>query len=78
MSIEFSNQSLSKSISAAPSIGPGIVEAEVLIVFLTEGGVGSGGAKLADTATNGLLSKLATSGEITGKRYECTTLLSPP
>ena len=78
MSIEFSNQSLSKSISAAPSTGRGIVEAEVLVVFLTEGGVGSGGAKLADTAMNGLLSKLATSGEITGKRYECTTLLSPP
>lgn len=37
MSIEFSNQSLSKSISAAPSTGRGIVEAEVLVVFLTEG-----------------------------------------
>ena len=37
-----------------------------------------GGAAEADRATGGLISKLIERKEITGKRYELTTLLAPP
>jgi len=54
------------------------VEVEALVLFLTEGGVGTGAAAGIDTATGGLLGRLAAGGDLTGKRFECTPLLAPP
>ena len=54
------------------------VEADALVVFLTEGGVGDGAAAAVDAATGGLLARLAAAGELAGRRYECVPLLAPP
>jgi hypothetical protein len=39
------------------------VAADAVVVFLAEGGVGTGAARAVDAATGGLLSRLATAGE---------------
>ena len=53
------------------------VEADALVVFLTEGGVGVGAAAAVDAASGGLLVRLAAAGELTGRREECVPLLAP-
>jgi len=65
------------SVVAEPGTAPDAITADALVVFLAEGGVGGGAAAAVDTATGGLLSRLAAAGEITGKRYECVPLLAP-
>jgi len=57
---------------------PATIEADAIVTFLTAGGIGSGAVAEIDTATGGLLSRLASAGEITGKRYECVPILAPP
>ena len=54
------------------------IVADVLVVFMTEGGVAAGMAAEVDRATGGLLTRLADSGDLSGKRYECVPLLAPP
>ena len=56
---------------------PESVEADALVVFATEGGVGAGGVAAIDAALGGILSRLATEGEITGKACECVPCLAP-
>jgi len=53
------------------------LEADALVVFLTEGGVGDGAAATVDAATGGLLARLAAAGELGGRRSECVPLLAP-
>jgi leucyl aminopeptidase len=53
------------------------LEADALVVFLTEGGVGDGAAAAVDAATDGLLARLAAAGELNGRREECVPLLAP-
>jgi leucyl aminopeptidase len=66
------------SITCEPSTRPQAVEAEALVVFMAEGGVGAGSAAEVDAATGGLLARLAAAGELTGRRYECVPLLAAP
>jgi leucyl aminopeptidase len=54
------------------------IVADVLVVFMTEGGVAAGMAAEVNRATGGLLTRLAESGDLSGKRYECVPLLAPP
>jgi len=65
-------------IAADPTARPDAIEADAIVTFLTEGGIGSGAIAEIDRATGGLLSRLAAAGEITGKRYECVPVLSAP
>ena len=65
------------AVVAEPGTAPETVTADAVVLFLAEGGVGSGAAAAVDAATGGLLSRLASAGEITGKRYECVPLLAP-
>jgi leucyl aminopeptidase len=65
-------------IVADPSARPDTVEADALVTFLTEGGVGSGAVATVDAASDGVIARLASAGEITGKRYECVPILAPP
>ena len=53
------------------------LEADALVVFLTEGGAGDGAAAAVDAATGGLLARLAAAGELAGRRSECVPLLAP-
>ena len=62
-------------ITADPTGRPETTEAEAIVLFLTEGGVGSGCAAGIDAATGGLLGRIAAAGDLTGKRYECVPLL---
>jgi leucyl aminopeptidase len=77
MSSEFS-AARAGGIVADPSGRPETAPADAVVVFLTEGGVAAGAAAAVDRATGGLLTRLAASGDITGKRYECVPLLAPP
>ena len=65
-------------ITAEPAARPEAIEADALVMFLTEGGAGSGSAAEIDAATGGLVSRLATAGELAGKRYECVPILAAP
>ena len=65
-------------IVADSTARPETIEADAIVTFLTEGGIGSGAVAEIDRATGGLLSRLAAAGEITGKRYECVPILAAP
>ena len=78
MTAEFSIPRGPRSIVADPTARPEAIEADAVVAFLTEGGVANGAIAGIDKATAGLLSRLIAAGEITGKRYECVPLLSPP
>jgi leucyl aminopeptidase len=65
-------------IVAEPAARPEAISADALVVFMAEGAVGDGTAGAIDTATGGLLGRLAAAGELGGKRYECATLLAAP
>ena len=65
-------------IVCEPSARPQSIEADAVVVFLAEGAVGSGTAAELDAATGGLLGRLAATGELTGRRYECLPLLAAP
>jgi len=65
-------------IHADPAARPEAIEADAVVTFLTEGGIGAGVIAEIDRATGGLLSRLAAAGEITGKRYECVPILAAP
>jgi leucyl aminopeptidase len=73
---EFSSHGEKPRIVAEPSARAEAVEADALVVFCTEGGIGSGAAAALDAATDGLLGRLATAGEITGKAFECVPILA--
>jgi leucyl aminopeptidase len=77
MTREFLPAGTAGIIEAAPAAAPAAIEADALVVFLTEGGVGSGGAAAVDAATGGLLARLAGDGELAGRRYECLSLFAP-
>lgn len=74
---EFASQTTRTRIVAEPSMQPEAVDAEALVVFATEGGVGSGAVAAVDAAVGGTISRLATAGEITGKACECVPILAP-
>ena len=65
-------------IVADPAARPELIEADAVVLFLTEGGVGSGAAAGINAASGGLLTRRASAGEITGKRLECVPLLAVP
>jgi hypothetical protein len=65
-------------ITAEPAARIESIECDALVVFLTAGGVGSGAVAAIDRASGGLLSRIATAGDLTGKRYELVPLLAPP
>ena len=46
-------------IVADPAARPEAIEADAIVTFLTEGGIGSGAVAEIDRATGGLLSRLA-------------------
>jgi hypothetical protein len=46
--------------------------------FISGGSAGIGSAAELDAATSGLLGRLAATGELTGRRYECVPLLAAP
>jgi leucyl aminopeptidase len=75
---EFSPRRGRDTIVADPGVRPESIEADALTVFLPEGGVGAGACADIDRATGGLLSRLVSAGEITGKRFECVPVLAPP
>ena len=66
------------TIVAEPAARATATACDALVVFLVEGGVGAGVAAEVDRAAGGLLARLATAGELTGKRYECVPVLSAP
>ncbi len=74
---EFSSQAGRPRIVAEPSMQPEAVDAEALVVFATEGGLGAGGVAAVDAAVGGVITKLAAAGEITGKACECVSILAP-
>jgi len=78
MSREFLPIAGSGPITCEPSTRPDCVDAEAVVVFMAEGSVGIGSAAELDAATSGLLGRLAASGELTGRRYECVPLLAAP
>jgi len=65
-------------IISDPAARPTAIEADAVVTFLTEGGVGSGAVAEIDATTGGLVSRLVAAGEITGKRYECVPILAAP
>ena len=77
MTREFLPAGTAGIITAIPAAPPASIEAEALVVFLTEGGVGSGASVAVDAATGGTLTRLAAAGELAGRRYECVSLLAP-
>jgi len=77
MTREFLPAGTAGLIEAAPATAPAAIDAEALVVFLTEGGVGSAGIAAVDAATGGTLARLAAAGELAGRRYECVPLLAP-
>ena len=81
MSHEFSNLragGAAGGIVADSAARPEAVEADAIVTFLTEGGIGSGIPSEIDKAAGGLLSRLVAAGEISGKRYECVPILAAP
>jgi len=81
MTHEFSHLrigSVACSIVAEPAGRPATIEADAVVAFLTEGGIGSDAIAEIDAATGGLLSRLVSAGEITGKRFECVPILAAP
>jgi len=66
------------AILADAAARPAATEADAVVVFLVAGEVGSGAIAEIDAATGGVVSRLVSAGEITGKRYECVPLLAPP
>ncbi|NDC54227.1 MAG: leucyl aminopeptidase [Planctomycetia bacterium] len=75
---EFADLRGRRDVVAEPAARPETIEADALVVFLTEGGVGTGACGAVDRATGGLLARLVAAGEISGKRFECVPLLAPP
>lgn len=78
MTREFLPAAGSPAIVGEPALRPEAVEADAVVVFLAEGGSGSGPIAELDAATGGLLARLAAAGELSGRRYECVPLLAPP
>jgi leucyl aminopeptidase len=78
MTREFLPAGTAGVIEARPSTSPASLDAEAVVVFLPEGGVGSGMPATVDAALWGLLGRLAIAGELSGRRYEAISLLAPP
>ena len=77
MTREFLPAGTAGMIEACPITAPAAIQAEAIVLFLTEGGVGSEVATSVDAATGGLVARLVAAGELTGRRYECVPLLAP-
>jgi len=77
MTREFLPAGTAGLIDAAPALAPAAIDAEAIVVFLTEGGVGSAGMAAVDAASGGTLARLAAAGELAGRRYECVPVLAP-
>ena len=78
MTAEFSAALSAHAISADSAQRPEGIEAEALVLFVSEGQITSGTAAGIDQATGGLLARLAAAGEISGKPCECVSLLATP
>jgi leucyl aminopeptidase len=78
MNREMMSGTQTATVRAGAGGAPDTIVADVLVVFMTEGGVAAGMAAEVDRATGGLLTRLADSGDVSGKRYECVPLLAPP
>ena len=76
MTREFLPAGTAGIIEACPSALPASLEADAVVLFLTEGGVGQGVAATVDAALGGVLGRLANDVELTGRRYECVPLLA--
>ncbi len=77
MTREFLPAGTAGTLEATSASSPSTIEADAIVVFLTEGGVGNGSIAAIDAATGGVLARLAAEGELTGRRYECVPLLAP-
>ena len=77
MTAEFSSPSPRDGFRADTATRPAAIVADALVVFVHDDAVTAGAAGEIDTATGGLLGRLASAGEITGKRFECTSVLAP-
>jgi leucyl aminopeptidase len=78
MSREFLPAGTAGIIEACPTQSLLNPDAEAVVVFLAEGGVGTGVAASLDASLGGLLGRLVAAGELTGRRYELVSLLAPP
>ena len=78
MTAEFSAALSAHSINADSAQRPEGIEADALVLFVSEGQITSGTAAGIDKATGGLLARLAAAGEISGKPCECVSLLATP
>jgi len=65
-------------VTADPSARVEAIQADALVVFLAEGGLGEGAAADLDRASGGLLGRLAAAGDLAGRRYECLPLHACP
>jgi len=74
---EFSTGAARDAFRADTATQPAAIAADALVVFVTDDAPTGGAAGEIDRATGGLLGRLVAAGEITGKRYECTPILSP-
>jgi leucyl aminopeptidase len=74
---EFTSQASQTRMVAESAMLPEACEAEALVVFATEGGIGEGAVAAVDGAVGGVIARLATAGEITGKACECVPILAP-
>ena len=77
MTREFLPAGTAGVIEACPAAAPASLDAEAVVLFLAEGGVDTGMAAAVDAALGGLLRRLASAGELTGRRYEAVSLLAP-
>lgn len=77
MTAEFTSPSPRNGFRADTATRPAAITADALVLFVHEDAVTGGAAADIDAATGGLLGRLASAGEITGKRFECTSVLGP-
>ncbi|MEO1993312.1 MAG: leucyl aminopeptidase [Pirellulales bacterium] len=77
MTKELSFQYSASSVRTTTQYDLGSFQTDALVVFLSEGDVGRGKAAEINKATDGLLSKLIEQGELSGERYQCTSLFEP-
>ncbi len=77
MTREFLPAGTAGIIEACPTTDPASLQADAIVLFLAEEGIGRGTAASVDAATGGLLARLATAGEVSGRRYDCVSLLAP-
>ena len=78
MTREFLPAGTAGIIEACPATSPASLDADAVVLFLPEANVATGGTASLDAALGGLLSRLLSAGDLTGRRYELVPLLAPP